>query len=185
MTDSKVALVVGASGILGHARVETLVEDGSCNVRTMRRTFVPDVETLNLDLTDAAATREALATAGAIIHVFYAALRPDQDLGRGAEINVGVAEPLPVLRSGNRREWLMPATHRRAPRPAAGGVRQAGGLALRRLHLQHRIRYGLGMGKIRRAGFTEALSTGDCLIGAPRRLGEKGYTPNFSDNNQS
>jgi len=37
------------------------------------------------------------------------------------------------------------------------------------------------MGKIRRAGFTEAVSTEDCLIGALRRLGEKGYIPRFDD----
>jgi len=87
MADSKVALVVGASGIIGHAVVETLMEDASWKVRAVRRTFVPDVETLNLDLTDAAATREALADASDTTHVFYAALRPDANLGREAEIN--------------------------------------------------------------------------------------------------
>ena len=33
------------------------------------------------------------------------------------------------------------------------------------------------MGKIRRAGFTEAVSTEDCLIGAIKRLQEKKYIP--------
>lgn len=87
MADSKVALVVGASGIIGHALVETLLEDGSWKVRAVRRSFVPDVETLNLDLTDAAVTREALANAGDTTHLFYAALRPDANLGREAQIN--------------------------------------------------------------------------------------------------
>lgn len=87
MTDSKVALVVGASGIIGHALVETLVQDGSWSVRALRRTLVPDVETLDVDLTDAIATRDALAAAGDTTHVFYAALKPDGNLGREAEIN--------------------------------------------------------------------------------------------------
>ncbi|MCQ2030527.1 SDR family oxidoreductase [Stutzerimonas zhaodongensis] len=87
MTDSKVALVVGASGIIGHALVETLVQDGSWSVRALRRTLVPDVETLDVDLTDAIATRDALAAAGDTTHVFYAALKPNGNLGREAEIN--------------------------------------------------------------------------------------------------
>ncbi len=93
MTDSKVALVVGASGIIGHALVETLVEDVSWKVRAVRRTFVPDVEALDLDLTDATATRDALATAGDTTHVFYAALKPGQNLGREAESNGAMRRP--------------------------------------------------------------------------------------------
>jgi nucleoside-diphosphate-sugar epimerase len=87
MTDANVALVVGASGIIGHAVVEALRDDQHWKVRALRRSFVPEVETLEVDLTDAAATREALAKAGDTTHVFYAALRPDANLGREAEIN--------------------------------------------------------------------------------------------------
>ncbi|QIB52297.1 SDR family oxidoreductase [Pseudomonas sp. OIL-1] len=87
MSDSKVALVVGASGIIGHALVETLLEQGDWTVRVVRRSFIADVETIDLDLTDAHASHQALAAAGDTTHVFYAALRPDANLGREAMIN--------------------------------------------------------------------------------------------------
>ncbi|TWI55075.1 nucleoside-diphosphate-sugar epimerase [Pseudomonas duriflava] len=87
MSASKVALVVGASGIIGNALVETLVENPEWRVRAVRRTFVPGVETLELDLNDAQATADALRHAGDTTHVFYAALRPDSSLAREAEIN--------------------------------------------------------------------------------------------------
>jgi nucleoside-diphosphate-sugar epimerase len=87
MSASKVALVVGASGIIGNAVVETLAESPEWRVRAVRRTFVPNVETIDLDLTDANATAEALRQAGDTTHVFYAALRPDSSLAKEAEIN--------------------------------------------------------------------------------------------------
>ncbi|MBW5412050.1 SDR family oxidoreductase [Pseudomonas sp. MAG002Y] len=87
MSASKVALVVGASGIIGNAVVETLAEDPEWRVRAVRRTFVPNVETIDLDLTDANATAQALSQAGDTTHVFYAALRPDSSLAKEADIN--------------------------------------------------------------------------------------------------
>ena len=87
MSASKVALVVGASGISGNAVVETLAENPEWRVRAVRRTFVPNVETIDLDLTDANATAQALSQAGDTTHVFYAALRPDSSLAKEADIN--------------------------------------------------------------------------------------------------
>lgn len=87
MSASKVALVVGASGIIGNAVVETLAENPEWRVRVVRRTFVPNVETIDLDLTDANATAQALSQAGDTTHVFYAALRPDSSLAKEADIN--------------------------------------------------------------------------------------------------
>lgn len=87
MSASKVALVVGASGIIGNAVVETLAENPEWRVRAVRRTFVPNVETIDLDLTDANATARALSQAGDTTHVFYAALRPDSSLAKEADIN--------------------------------------------------------------------------------------------------
>lgn len=87
MSASKVALVVGASGIIGNAVVETLAENPEWRVRAVRRTFVPNVETIDLDLTDANATAQALSQAGDTTHVFYAALRPDSSLAKEADIN--------------------------------------------------------------------------------------------------
>ena len=73
MPSSHVALVVGASGIIGNAVVETLVQAEGWTVRAMRRTFVDGVASLNCDLTDAAATAECLKNASDTTHVFYAA----------------------------------------------------------------------------------------------------------------
>ncbi|WP_434140179.1 SDR family oxidoreductase [Pseudomonas luteola] len=87
MSASKVALVVGASGIIGNAVVETLAENPEWRVRAVRRTFIPNVETIDLDLTDANATAQALSQAGDTTHVFYAALRPDSSLAKEADIN--------------------------------------------------------------------------------------------------
>ncbi|MBB3103310.1 SDR family oxidoreductase [Azomonas macrocytogenes] len=82
-----VALVVGASGIIGNALVETLKASPDWHIRAVRRTFVAEIETIDLDLADAMQTRQALEVAGDTTHVFYAALCPDSNLAKEAEIN--------------------------------------------------------------------------------------------------
>lgn len=87
MSSKQVALVVGASGIIGNAVVEELHAREDWQVRAVRRTFVDGVESIALDLNDAAATRSALEAAADTTHVFYAALQPRSDLAEEAKVN--------------------------------------------------------------------------------------------------
>lgn len=174
MTASEVALVVGASGIMGHALVEPLLENGGRKVRAARPSFVPNAETLNLDLNDAG-PRDALAAAGDTTHVFYAAMRPDANLGREAEIKGAM---LRNLLDGLKAAGANP---QRVERYRVYAVRQLVGWLFGDFIFNTEFDMVLDMGKIRRAGFTEAASTENCLIGALRRLGEKGYIPRFHE----
>jgi nucleoside-diphosphate-sugar epimerase len=81
------ALVVGSSGIIGSALVDTLAAADDWSVRAVRRTDVPGVETIDCDLSDAQATRNALSAAADTTHVFYAALRANPDLAEESRIN--------------------------------------------------------------------------------------------------
>lgn len=88
------ALVVGASGIIGHAVVRELNNRPDWQVRAMPRTFVDGVETVKADLTDAAATAKALEAARDTTHVFYAALKGGKDLADEEAINGGMLRNL-------------------------------------------------------------------------------------------
>jgi nucleoside-diphosphate-sugar epimerase len=88
-----VALVAGANGIIGNATAHELLRQG-WRVRALGRTDVEGFETLRVDLTDAAATREALSTAGDTTHVFYASLSPDPDLATEATRNAAMLSAL-------------------------------------------------------------------------------------------
>ena len=122
MTSSKVALVVGASGIIGNAVVETLVQADDWTVRAMRRTFVPGVEALACDLKDTKATAEALRKASDTTHVFYAALSPEATLSKEADVN----------------------THMLAN--VLDGLKQAGAKIQRVVHFQGAKVYGVHLG---------------------------------------
>lgn len=87
MSDKHVALVVGSSGIIGSALVDTLFSAPDWSVRALRKTNLPGVEAIDCDLIDAQATRLALEAASDTTHVFYAALQTDPDLARESEIN--------------------------------------------------------------------------------------------------
>ena len=91
MTNSSpgVALVAGASGIIGTALVQTLRMAG-WQVRALARRNVRDVETIAVDLTAAAATQAALAAAADTTHLFYASLSSDPDLAVEARRNAGM-----------------------------------------------------------------------------------------------
>ncbi|MDB5932540.1 MAG: Nucleoside-diphosphate-sugar epimerase, partial [Polaromonas sp.] len=49
MSNKNSALVVGASGIIGNALVETLAADPDWSVRALRRTDVQGVDTIDAD----------------------------------------------------------------------------------------------------------------------------------------
>jgi nucleoside-diphosphate-sugar epimerase len=87
--NTKVALVVGASGIIGHAVSEELKRNG-WRVRALGRRAVDGVESVVADLMDANATAAALTMAKDTTHVFYAALNPDPDLSKEASQNAGM-----------------------------------------------------------------------------------------------
>lgn len=89
-----VALIVGASGIIGNALVETLIEQPDWHVRALRRTTVPGVESIDVDLNVAVATAEALHVASDTTHVFYAALAPRSDLAEEERVNTSMLRNL-------------------------------------------------------------------------------------------
>jgi nucleoside-diphosphate-sugar epimerase len=87
MSNKHVALVVGSSGIIGSALVDTLSGAPDWTVRALRKTLVAGVEAIDCDLSDAAATKKALAAASDTTHVYYAALKADPDLAHESDIN--------------------------------------------------------------------------------------------------
>jgi nucleoside-diphosphate-sugar epimerase len=83
---SKVALVVGANGIIGNAVAQELKREG-WRVRALDRRTVTGTETVIADLTDADAVAIAVKAARDTTHVFYAAYSPDPDLAVEANRN--------------------------------------------------------------------------------------------------
>jgi nucleoside-diphosphate-sugar epimerase len=94
MSHQYTALVVGASGIIGNAVVRDLAARPDWKVRALPRTSVDGVESIKVDLTDADATRTALAAARDTTHVFYAALKGGTDLLDEERINGGMLRNL-------------------------------------------------------------------------------------------
>jgi nucleoside-diphosphate-sugar epimerase len=90
MDSPNIALVVGSSGIIGHAVTETLAAQPEWRLRALRRTLVPGVTTVDCDLNDAAATATALRLAADTTHVFYAAYRPEPDPQQTALVNTAM-----------------------------------------------------------------------------------------------
>ncbi|MFF2324158.1 SDR family oxidoreductase [Agrobacterium sp. NPDC058088] len=84
---NKVALVVGATGIIGTALVQTLLSAPGWNVRALSRQPVSDVSTIGADLSDPSALKAALAAARDTTHVFYAALAPRPTLADENAVN--------------------------------------------------------------------------------------------------
>jgi len=87
MSQQHTALVVGASGIIGNAVVRELKNRFDWQVRALPRTFIDGVETIQADLLDLEATKQALKSAADTTHVFYAALKGSQDLAEEERIN--------------------------------------------------------------------------------------------------
>lgn len=88
-TTAKVALVVGANGIIGNAVSQELKREG-WHVRALGRRNVANTETLIADLTDADAVAVALKAARDTTHVFYAAFSQDPDLAVEANRNANM-----------------------------------------------------------------------------------------------
>lgn len=90
MSNPHIALVVGASGIIGNAVVKTLAGRQDWVVRALRNTSVPGVERIDCDLADPAATAQALRAAADTTHVFYAAYKPEANAAREASVNTAM-----------------------------------------------------------------------------------------------
>ncbi len=90
----KVALVAGASGIIGNGVVGALA--GQPDWRTRRLTSRPlaGPDSLAVDLLDAGATTRALAAAADTTHLFYAAYRPQPDVAAEVAANGPMLENL-------------------------------------------------------------------------------------------
>ena len=86
-TTSGVALIAGANGIIGKALMEALGTRPDWQARALSRNPHPSPEAIAADLTDAAATRQALAAARDTTHLFYAALAPQPDLAEEDRVN--------------------------------------------------------------------------------------------------
>jgi nucleoside-diphosphate-sugar epimerase len=87
MATNHVALVAGASGIIGNALVRELKSQHDWHVRALPRTLVDGVDTIKADLTDAMGTAKALQQAADTTHLFYAALKGGHDLADEEAIN--------------------------------------------------------------------------------------------------
>ncbi|PLZ02646.1 NAD-dependent dehydratase [Burkholderia sp. WAC0059] len=110
MTQTKKhALVAGGLGVIGRNLVEHLAAQPDWTVTALSRRR-PEFDTparfVSVDLTDATATRAALAGSGDVTHVFYAAYQEHADARRQVDVNltmlantVDVAEAVsPALR---------------------------------------------------------------------------------------
>jgi nucleoside-diphosphate-sugar epimerase len=90
MTTANIALVVGASGIIGNAVVKTLAGSQDRTVRASRGTSVVGVENIDCDLADPAQVALALRAAADTTHVFYAAYKPAESALLEASINTAM-----------------------------------------------------------------------------------------------
>ena len=86
-TETRTALVAGAGGIIGKAMMEELARTPGWRARALSRRPGSGREAISADLTDAEATRAALAQAADTTHVFYAALAPQPDLATEEQVN--------------------------------------------------------------------------------------------------
>jgi nucleoside-diphosphate-sugar epimerase len=80
MNPNPVALVAGASGIIGNALVRELKSRHDWRLRALPRTLVDGVDVIKADLLDAMDTAKAVQQAADTTHLFYAALRGARDL---------------------------------------------------------------------------------------------------------
>ena len=91
MAQQKLAVVVGALGVIGRYIVERLVaEEGWSVVGLSRRAAAeaPRYRHIAVDLLDKAAAEAKLAALGDVTHVFYAAFQPSQGAAAGYASNI-------------------------------------------------------------------------------------------------
>jgi nucleoside-diphosphate-sugar epimerase len=94
MATNNIALVAGASGIIGNALVRELKSRHDWRVRALPRTLVDGVDSIKADLTDALVTAKAMQQAADTTHLFYAALKGGHDLADEEAINRGMLRNL-------------------------------------------------------------------------------------------
>ncbi|HWK33647.1 MAG TPA: SDR family oxidoreductase [Hyphomicrobium sp.] len=94
----KKALVVGASGVIGHGIIRHLENLAGWGVVGMSRGPAPrsmaDVPWITADINDARALESHRHMLADVTHVFYAAYVPSADLAREAEVNAGMLRGL-------------------------------------------------------------------------------------------
>ncbi len=93
MTDS-VALVAGASGIIGNGLVGELAERPGWRTRGLATRGIDGLETIAVDLLDGPATTAALRGAADTTHLFYAAYRAQPDFASEVAANGPMLENL-------------------------------------------------------------------------------------------
>jgi nucleoside-diphosphate-sugar epimerase len=89
-----VALVAGASGIIGNGLVEALAGRADWQTRTLATRPMAGVDSIAVDLLDAGATIEALKAAADTTHLFYAAYKPQPDFAAEVAVNGPMLENL-------------------------------------------------------------------------------------------
>ena len=89
-----VALVAGASGIIGNAVAAELAARPGWTARLSASKPLPDHETLVADLGNAAATADALRAAADTTHLFFAAYKPAPDTAAEVAVNGPMLENL-------------------------------------------------------------------------------------------
>jgi nucleoside-diphosphate-sugar epimerase len=87
MVEFRIALVAGANGIIGRALMQELGAKPDWHAWALSRRPHESAEAIAADLTDADATRAALAQARDTTHLFYAALAPQLSLAEEDRVN--------------------------------------------------------------------------------------------------
>ncbi|HEP9100161.1 TPA: SDR family oxidoreductase [Pseudomonas aeruginosa] len=87
----KNALIVGASGVIGHAVARHLLSQSDWNVTGMSRRaapfFMADIPWISADIDSPESLKSVAGQLAGITHVFYAAYVPNSDLAQEAQIN--------------------------------------------------------------------------------------------------
>ncbi|NPD69217.1 SDR family oxidoreductase [Lichenicola cladoniae] len=89
-----IALVAGASGIIGNGVIEELRSRPEWGIRALATRPLPGLETIAVDLLDAGATIAALDGASDVTHLFYAAYKPQPDFASEVSANGPMLENL-------------------------------------------------------------------------------------------
>jgi nucleoside-diphosphate-sugar epimerase len=90
----KVALVAGATGIIGKGLLDALEGAPGWRARALSRSKLDGENTLQVDLGDPATATEALRAASDTTHLYYAAYLPQPDLAAEVAVNGPMLETL-------------------------------------------------------------------------------------------
>ena len=83
----QVALVAGATGIIGRGLLAELSTRSDWRLRALSRSPITGIDCLPVDLRDPAGARDGLKSAGDVTHLFYAAYLPQPDLAAEVAVN--------------------------------------------------------------------------------------------------